>query len=271
MKENPLGKKTDYINKYDPSLLFFISRNEQRKKNSINEQLSGFDVWNAYELSWLDKNGKPEARVARIIYSCDSENIIESKSLKLYLNGFSMMRIKDDLEIIDIIKKDLSNNIKAGYFDIRLFKHTHVFKYSGIKNKYCIDSLKIDADLYNYDRSLLKVGNTKKKEIIRISNLLKTNCPITGQPDWATLFVKYKSKKIIDNESLLKYIISYRNENDYHENCCEKIYSDIFTITDPDFLAVKCFYTRRGGIEINPVRFSNNINNKDFDFHYWRQ
>jgi len=268
MSENPLGKKTKYINKYDPSVLYFISRKEQREKNNIKLKIKGYDIWNAYELSWLDENGKPEVRIARITYSADSEYIVESKSLKLYLNGFSMMRFKDELEIINIIKKDMIGNIKTDYFDIKLFKHAQFFKYYKIKNKYCMDKLKINTDLYNYDRLLLKVKKSKKREIIRVTNLLKTNCPITGQPDWGTLCINYKSENIIEDESLLKYIISYRNENDYHENCCERIYSDIFNITNPDFLIVECFYTRRGGIEINPVRFSNNFSNKNFNFHF---
>ncbi|MBN2545602.1 MAG: NADPH-dependent 7-cyano-7-deazaguanine reductase QueF [Spirochaetes bacterium] len=271
MKENPLGKKIKYYNKYDPSILYFISRKEQRKKNNIYLTMNGYDIWNAYELSWLDENGKPEVRIARVIYSCNSEYIVESKSLKLYLNSFSMMRFKNEQEIIEIIKKDLKDNIKTDYFNIKLCKHNQSYEYSKIKNKHCIDNLKINTQIYNYDRSLLKVKKSKKKNVIRITNLLKTNCPITGQPDWGTLYINYKSENIIDDEFLLKYIVSFRNENDYHENCCERIYSDIFNIINPDFLIIRCFYTRRGGIEINPVRFTKNFNHISFNYHFWRQ
>lgn len=268
MKKNPLGKKIKFKFSYDPDLLFFISRKQQRENKNINLKMYGYDVWNIYELSWLDKNGKPEVRRARISYSCNSENIIESKSLKLYLNSFCMTKFNNEDEVINCIKNDLLNGLKTDYFDIKLFNYKKLPKYTKIKCDY--DSLELSINKYNRDPSLLIIENCKKRKFKLVTNLLKTNCPITGQPDWATIIVEYISNKKIDEKSFLKYIISFREEKEFHETCCELIFSDIYTLVNPEDLTVKCYFTRRGGIDINPIRSKNKIDDNDY-IHLWRQ
>jgi 7-cyano-7-deazaguanine reductase len=272
MSKNPLGKKTFYKNLYNPALLFPIPRKKQRKTNSIDSiGFNGYDIWNIYELSWLNNNGKPEVRKALINYSCNSENIVESKSLKLYLNSFNMSKFKNQNDVIDIIKKDLNKILKSEFLDVILFSYNENIKYNNISNKILLDNLNFSTNVYNLDSNLLLTKKSKKTIIERYSNLLKTNCPITNQPDWATVYIKYKSDLIIDDLSLIKYIVSFRDHSDFHESCCEKIFFDIYSLINPDFLVVKCFFNRRGGIEINPVRFSGIKIKMDYNYHYWRQ
>lgn len=275
MNNNPLGIKTEYIDKYTPSLLFPIPRNTNREQNYINTKvLNGYDVWNCYELSYLNENGKPVVRFLKIIYDCNSLNIVESKSLKLYLNSFSMEKFPDDESIKNIIKDDLSKVLNPKKLEIFLYKSDYFNCYTEIPDSYLIDNLDIKITGYELNPDILKndLKIYKNKLVVnKYSNLLKSNCPITGQPDWATLYISYKSDIIINDSSLLRYIISYRNHGDYHENCCENIFNDIFKTTNPEHLLVKCFFTRRGGIDINPVRYYGHAPYEITDFHYWRQ
>jgi len=273
MQENPLGKKSEYKNKYDPSLLFCIKREINRKIIGIDKiSFTGYDVWNCYEFSFLNKNGLPQNYILKTIYSSNSKNIVESKSLKLYLGSFNMTNFENIEEVISIIKIDLKKVLEVEDIIILYYESNYKFKYSVLNQRYLIDNQNIKIEKYNLNSSLLEIENkNQSKKIIRISNLLKTNCPITNQPDWATLYIEYNSKKIIKDQSLLKYIISFREHKDYHESCCEKIMFDIINITNPEYLIVKCFFTRRGGIDINPCRFYNILPDNNYDFHYWRQ
>lgn len=273
MIENPLGKKSEYKNKYDSSLLFSIKRDINRKLIGINKiNFSGYDVWNCYEFSFLNHNGLPKNHILKIIYPSDSENIVESKSLKLYLYSFSMSIFKDINEVISLIKKDLQKILNTENVIVNYYQYDYNFKYSKIDKNYLIDEIDIKIEKYNLDSSLIEIEELlKPKKVIRVSNLLKSNCPITGQPDWATLYIEYYSKRMIKDSSLLKYIISFREHRDYHENCCEKIMFDIINLIDPNYLIVKCFFTRRGGIDINPCRFYKIEPDYNYDFHYWRQ
>jgi 7-cyano-7-deazaguanine reductase len=273
MSKNPLGKVTEYKSTYDKSLLFPISREQNRKRLGIEKVIfQGYDAWNSYEVSFLNKNGKPEVRRCSIVYSSDSQNIVESKSLKLYLNSFCMTSFEDEKDVLKIIKNDLKQVLKTDFLEVKFFDFTKSLKYFKIDKKLVIDDLDVEISKYNLDSELLKVNKDKNDKVYELySNLLKTNCPITGQPDWATVYVKYKSDFKLDESSFLKYLVSFRNHNDYHESCCETIFRDVFEIVKPEVLVVKCFFTRRGGIDINPCRFYGEIPDNKYYLHFWRQ
>lgn len=272
LDENPLGKKTNYRFEYDSSLLFSIPRSKNRTDLGINgEDFKGYDIWNCYELSWLNPKGKPEVRILRISYSSDSQFIVESKSLKLYLNSFIMSKFESERVVKEQIEKDLSAILYTPYLRIDLYTHeSNAYQLTNIDNETLLDDIDVEIDKYDCDSSILEITENSSGPVKRFSNLLKSNCPITGQPDWASIYIEYSSKSKITDKSLLKYIVSYRNHSGYHESCCEQIYSDINNLLKPDMLIVKCFFTRRGGIDINPIRFKGKeltIN----DFHYFRQ
>jgi len=272
MKKNPLGKKISIAKKYSPDLLFSIPRNTGRKENKIDDIIfHGFDVWNCYELSWLDKDGKPESRRLRIVYSSDSPNIVESKSLKIYLSSFIFKYFENEENVIFVIKKDLSKILGTDDVKISLYDFSKKIKYNKIKKNLWLDKAKVKIDEYKPNSKLIELEDGNKKIIERYSNSLITNCPITKQPDYATIYLKYKSNLFINDASLLKYIASFREHYDFHESSCERIFMDIFNKLNPKILIVKCFYNRRGGIEINPVRFiGEKVSDKEF-YHYWRQ
>ena len=251
-----LGKKTAYIDHYSKELLFPISRKEKRDELGIKSAVPffGCDIWNAYEISWLNEAGKPEVRIAEIIYSSDSPNIIESKSLKLYLNSLNGTKFLSEIEVRNLIKKDLSEAIKDKVI-VKFFPLEFNFKLnkpSGI----CIDHLNIGCtkETKTITPEILSVEDTFCKEHI-YSNLLKSNCPVTKQPDWATVEISYEGQKI-DNKSLLQYIISYRDCAEFHEQCVERMFVDIKRFCKPKKLTIYARYTRRGGIDINPFRTS---------------
>lgn len=260
MSHNPLGQQTEYISEYAPHLLFPIARSESRKQLGIGSSLPffGVDIWTGYELSWLDKSGKPIVAVAEFVIPCDSEFIIESKSFKLYLNSFNQTRFNSIDEVRTTIIEDLS---RAANADIGV----QVFSlYSSIKANYLADVASPDAVLldeldvvvnsYHPDPELLGVGAEYVEETL-VSHLLKTNCPVTGQPDWASVFIRYKGNKIL-HENLLRYLISFREHQDFHEHCVERIFCDLQRICKPESLSVYARYTRRGGLDINPFRSS---------------
>ena len=269
-----LGRKSEYSTEYDKSLLFPVERMTTRTKMGIDSSIfSGFDEWNCYEVSWLNMKGKPEVRILRIIYPFDSECIVESKSLKLYLNSFNMSRFDDEDLVSGIIKEDLENILK-GQVELYIYENaSKAFNSIEIDKNLLIDNLDVEIDEYSPNESILITKAEKQvKEYEIYSNLLKTNCPVTGQPDWGTIHVKYQADREIDEESLLRYIVSYRNAQDFHEACCEKIFTDIYKKITPKKLMVKCYYTRRGGIDINPVRYVG-YTYDDCEFHvrHWRQ
>ena len=270
---NPLGEKTEYIAEYDNSLLFPVKRKFAREKMFIDDTLfSGYDIWNCYEVSWLNKKGKPEVRILRLIYSSDSESIVESKSLKVYLNSFNMTRFRSEKDVLKRIKTDLDDLLETEC-EVILFENAEdAFENLNIDKTNLIDHLDVDIDVYRPDVSLLEVVEAEPAEYELFSNLLKTNCPVTGQPDWGTVHIKYISGNYLLEESLLKYIVSYRNAQDFHEVCCEKIFNDIYKSVSPQKLFVKCYYTRRGGVDINPVRFTGNESeDSGISEHLWRQ
>jgi len=216
--------------------------------------MHGFDLWRCHELSWLDRKGKPWAALLDIIYPCSSSNIIESKSLKLYLNGLSNTSFPDAEELKKVITGDLEAVLDTPWINTRII-HPDTFFCTGNNSPepgICIDNIETDISIDKVDPSILAAGKELTAEILT-SNLLRTVCPITGQPDWAGVHIEYHGFRI-DHTSLLRYLCSYRYHEGFSEDCCERIFKDLLMQCRPEKLIVACFYTRRGGIDINPVR-----------------
>lgn len=252
---SPLGQKTAYISSYDAGLLFPIARSESRKALEISVDLPfyGYDIWTGYELSWLNSKGKPEVAVAEFKIPCASQNIIESKSFKLYLNSFNQTRFSSLDDVQNILKTDLSA-VAGATVEI----HLQALCKSNLLvdttyNALCLDELDIDIDRYHPDSSLLTTNVSEEVEEVLCSHLLKSNCPVTGQPDWASLFIEYSGTKV-NHEGLLRYVISFREHQDFHEHCVERIFVDLLRACKPKKLSVYARYTRRGGLDINPFR-----------------
>lgn len=249
----PLGKKTVYVETYSPGLLFPVSRNLARDKLKLDSlPFKGWDKWNGYEISFLNKKGKPVIALAEFTFPCTSENIVESKSLKLYLNSFNAATFDSLEEVQKIMEKDISSTIKAEVtvklFPLSSLKEKELKELSGI----CIDDLDIEVNEYSVNPKLLKTSDAETEEIL-YSNLLKSNCLATGQPDWGSLWIHYVGPKI-DHESLLRYIISFRNHSGFAEHCVESIFMDLLKECGAKKLSVYARYTRRGGLDINPFR-----------------
>ncbi|MCE3237284.1 MAG: queF [Gammaproteobacteria bacterium] len=254
LRDAPLGKKTAYISHYKKELLFPIARQMNRSKlNLINSlPFSGVDIWNAYELSWLNSKGKPIVALAEFIFPCESSYLIEAKSFKLYLNSFNNTPISSVDELINTLKRDLEEVIQAPVqVTVVLVDEVKPIKtaiFSGI----CLDTLDIECDTYLVKPDLLQTQPEIISETL-YSNLLKSNCLITGQPDWGSVQICYTGKKIL-HDSLLKYIISFRDHTEFGEQCVERIFLDIMEHCKPQKLSVYARYTRRGGLDINPYR-----------------
>ena len=256
LENSLLGKKAEYKNQYDNSLLFAIPRSSKREEIGIKSLNSlpfyGVDIWNCYEFSWLNNKGKPHVAIITLYVPADSEFIFESKSLKLYLNSFNNSKFGSQEEVSEIIKNDLSNITKA---DVRI-ELNDLSKISGSidimpgKNIDSLDVTCLEYDTVNPD--LLEFEDHIVSEELS-SDLLKSNCLITNQPDWASVGIKYKGKKL-KPESILRYIVSFRDHNEFHEQCVERIFYDIKQKINPEYLSVYARYTRRGGIDICPYR-----------------
>ena len=248
--ENTLGKKVTYKDQYDPSILFPINREERR---SGYVKMYGKDVWTCFEVSYLLPNGLPQFCVLRITNPADSVNIFESKSLKLYLNSFNNTVFESEQVVLDTIKHDL-DNLTGG--DCKVEKVTEFPNLSSdielVENQ--VDSIQIDC--YEYNPELLEVEDSQYGvvEYVYKSNLLRSNCEITNQPDWGTITIRVRSDKRLTRESFLKYVVSYRKHQEFHEPTCERIFQDLYKVLNPEYLTVLCQYTRRGGIDINPFR-----------------
>ncbi len=250
-----LGKKATYDSQYNPDKLFPIPRKANRDEIGVPDPLPffGYDLWNHYEVSWLNQKGKPIVALAEIIYGCDTHSIIESKSLKLYFNSFNNTPFQNEKMLEAIIKKDIELRI-GGTVHVKIIPLDKIRDdkiFAGFSGE-CIDHLDIECTTYSVDKSLLKVENTIVQETL-FSNLLKANCLVTHQPDWASVQISYKGKKL-NRENLLKYLVSFRNHNEFHEQCIERIFMDILQICKPEELTVYGRFTRRGGLDINPYR-----------------
>ena len=263
-EDSHLGRSVAYADQYDASLLYPMARLPKRQEIGVPATLPfmGADLWTAYELSWLNARGKPQVALAQITVPCETPNIVESKSLKLYLNSFSNTRFVDSAEVLASLRADLSEaawrgSDQSGSVGIKLlnaeqFAQQSVQELDGLS----LDRLDIACDLFHPAPELLSAALEEQpvSEVLT-SQLLKSNCPVTGQPDWASLQISYSGPQI-DQAGLLQYIVSFRNHNDFHEQCVERIYMDIWMRCKPTKLSVYARYTRRGGLDINPVRAS---------------
>jgi 7-cyano-7-deazaguanine reductase len=253
---SPLGKPTSYQAEYAPSLLFPIARQGKRNEIGIAGTLPffGIDIWNAYELSWLNLRGKPQVAMATVTVPADSPNIIESKSFKLYLNSFNQTRLAGPDALLDLLRADLSAGfgapVQVSLVTPDMFSSLRMGELEGL----LLDRLDIDVDTYTPDPALLRAntGESIVEETL-VSHLLKSNCLVTGQPDWGSVQIRYVGPQI-DQEGLLRYLIGFREHNEFHEQCVERVFMDILRRCRPQKLAVYARYTRRGGLDINPWR-----------------
>ncbi len=257
---SPLGKATEYRSDYAPELLYPIPRQLKRDEIGITAATLPFigeDLWNAYEISWLNPKGKPVVAVGQFRIPADSSNLIESKSFKLYLNSFNQTRFSDPAEVVDTLTRDLS--LAAGKpITVRLEPlSTCPGAVVGTPEGILLDELDIVCDRYHQPAPdcLNTQANAEIVEETLYSHLLKSNCLVTGQPDWAMLVIRYRGQPI-DHAGLLRYIVSFRNHNEFHEQCVERIFTDLQRQCAPVALAVHARYTRRGGLDINPFRSS---------------
>lgn len=255
LAQAPLGRSTVYPDSYDPSLLFPIDREHNRAALDLPTGWHGADIWNAYELSWLNAKGKPMVALARFTFPCNSPRLIESKSFKLYLNSFTETRYNSGADLQVILARDLGEACGA---------QVNVELETGMRDTLtcrplegiCIDDADIEISQYEPAPRLLRLveGGENVSETL-VSELLKSNCPVTGQPDWGSVQIRYTGPQI-DRHALLRYIVSLRRHTEFHEHCVEKMYCDIQAACQPQSLLVYARYTRRGGLDINPWRSS---------------
>jgi 7-cyano-7-deazaguanine reductase len=257
LDQAPLGKVSENPNQYSPGLLFPISRTENRAKLGISQSLPffGVDIWNAYELSWLNNKGKPQIALASFVVPANSPNIIESKSWKLYLNSFNNHRVNSEKELIEILNSDLSKAAGATVsVQLQTPEKSNKSGFKELEGK-LLDRLDLDIDPHQQpDAALLSSdASLGVVEETLVTHLLRSNCPVTGQPDWASVQINYVGPTI-NEEALLRYLIAFREHQEFHEHCVEKIFIDIKEKCHPTKLSVYARYTRRGGIDINPFR-----------------
>ena len=261
---SPLGQANPFVSQYDATLLYPMARATQREKLGLGKMLPflGADLWTAFELSWLNTRGKPQVALAYITVPCESTHLIESKSLKLYLGSFSNTRFADVAEVQQRLRTDLTEAAWRGtamhsavgvkLVSSDLFDREPLFELDGLS----LDRLDLDCDQYTPAPELLRAA-TDEPPVTEVltSRLLKSNCLVTGQPDWGSVQIRY-SGSAIDQEGLLQYLVSFRNHHEFHEQCVERIFMDIWQRCQPHKLAVYARYTRRGGLDINPFRTS---------------
>ena len=262
-EQSLLGKPAPYVDQYDASLLFPIARRTKREEIGAGGRVPffGADSWTAFELSWLNARGKPQVALAHIVVPCESPNIVESKSFKLYLNSFTNSKFADVSEVQQRIRSDVSEaawrggavqSVGVKLLMPEMFDREPVHELTGLS----LDRLDIECSRYLPAPDLLTadVGEQPVTQVLT-SNLLKSNCLVTGQPDWGRVQISYSGPPI-DQQGLLQYIVSFRNHNEFHEQCVERIFMDIWTRCKPSRLSVYARYTRRGGLDINPFRTS---------------
>lgn len=263
LKNLSLGKKTEYKSSYDPALLQAVPRSLNRDELQLSEDnlpFYGLDLWNIYELSWLNSKGKPVVATGVVKVPFDSKNLIESKSFKLYLNSFNQSKFASVDAVQKVLMTDLSNCADK---EVSVELNTDLDNFSdqlGTFTGQCLDALDIEIDTYQLSTHYLQdLCSQEQVTETLYSHLLKSNCLITSQPDWASIEISYTGKKI-DAEKLLRYLISFRQHNEFHEQCVERIYCDIMEFGQIDSLCVYARYTRRGGLDINPLRTTERIN-----------
>ena len=257
LKSLKLGQKTEYDSQYDRTLLQPVPRALNRDGLGITQKQPftiGADIWTAYEISWLNEKGLPQVAIADIYLDYQSQNLIESKSFKLYLNSFNQNKFANSNAVQQTMQCDLSEcaqgDVKVRLNPVDVYDSQKIDHLQGD----CIDEQDIEITSYEFNADWLK--DCISDEIVEeklVSHLLKSNCLITNQPDWGTLHIHYVGKKI-DHEKLLRYIVSFRQHNEFHEQCVERIFCDLMHYAKPEKLTVYARYTRRGGLDINPFR-----------------
>ena len=263
-EHSQLGKTSAYIHQYDASLLFPLPRATKRAELGLDASppFFGADLWTAFELSWLNLRGKPQVALAHITVPCETPQLIESKSFKLYLNSFNNTRFADAAQVQARLRADLSEAVwrgseQSGTVGVQIvlpemFERQKVQAFDGIS----LDRLDVECTHYQPAPELLRADPSQPSVSETLtSNLLKSNCLITSQPDWGSVQIRYSGAKI-DEEGLLQYLVSFRNHNEFHEQCVERIFMDIWRRCEPLKLSVYARYTRRGGLDINPLRTS---------------
>ena len=263
-EQSLLGKAVGYADQYDASLLYPLPRAAQRAEIGISGQPTflGADIWTAYELSWLNLRGKPQVAMGRFIVPCESSHLVESKSLKLYLNSFNNTRFASVDDVKKTMQHDLSVSVwhgAAGQASVGVqlllpeqFGAEKIQEMQGVN----LDRLDLDCTHYQPAPELLSAARDEQPVTeTLISHLLKSNCLVTGQPDWGSVSISYSGPQI-EQAGLLQYIVSFRTHNEVHEHCVERIYMDIMQRCQPTKLCVHARYTRRGGVDINPWRSS---------------
>ncbi|QLC74652.1 NADPH-dependent 7-cyano-7-deazaguanine reductase QueF [Pseudomonas sp. LPB0260] len=258
-EDSPLGKSSEYIATYTPSLLFSIPRAPKWAELGLTAATlpyQGVDLWNCFELSWLLPSGKPVVAIGEFAIPADSPNIIESKSFKLYLNSLNQTVFADTSELCAVLQKDLSAAAgKAVGVRVRSLGEVAAEGVASLPGR-CIDEL--DVPISNYAQPQAQLLRCEPGRIVEESlhsHLLKSNCPVTGQPDWGSVVVQYRGPAL-DPASLLAYLVSFRQHADFHEQCVERIYLDLLQLLKPQQLTVYARYVRRGGLDINPYRSS---------------
>jgi 7-cyano-7-deazaguanine reductase len=266
-EQSALGKTSAYPDQYDASLLFPLPRAPKRQEIGVVSTLPfmGADLWTAYELSWLNMRGKPQVALAQLVVPCETPNIIESKSLKLYLGSFSNSRFADAADVLVRLKADLGQALwqtegsapASGSVGVKLiapedFDRQAIEELDGLS----LDRLDIDCEHYTPAPELLSAAFEEQpvSEVLT-SRLLKSNCLVTGQPDWGSVQISYSGPQI-EQGGLLRYLVSFRNHHEFHEQCVERIFMDVWSRCKPTRLSVYARYTRRGGLDINPFRTS---------------
>ncbi len=261
---SPLGKPSNHADRYDPSLLFPIARARNRQELGLGDAppFFGADMWTAFELSWLNARGKPQVALARFTIPCESANIIESKSFKLYLNSFSNTRLADPAEVRQRLCSDLSEaawrgseapaSVGVQLLLAQRFDRESLQELAGLS----LDRLDLECSQYQPapERLTTRAEEGEVTEVLK-TDLFRSNCPITGQPDWGSFQISYHGAPI-DQEGLLQYLVSFRNHSGFHEQCVERVFMDIWRRCRPLRLTVYARFTRRGGIDINPFRTS---------------
>jgi len=267
-EDSQLGKVTPYKDQYDASLLYPIPRSPKRQeiglgiKEGATLPFMGADLWTAYELGWLNARGKPQVAIAHVTVPCETPNIIESKSFKLYLNSYNNTKFGDEAEVLARLRADLSAAVwrdsgRTGTVGVKLiaperFDQEPIHELDGLS----LDRLEVECTHYTPAPELLDATfDEQPVSEVLTSNLLKSNCLVTGQPDWASVQIAYSGPQIAQG-GLLQYLVSFRNHNEFHEQCVERIYMDLWTRCKPTKLTVYARYTRRGGLDINPWRTS---------------
>lgn len=255
MSVNPLGENVPSPSKYDPGILYPIPRWPARSLLDIDKKLPmhGLDHWHAYELSWLDTRGKPQVAIGEFFFNASSENIVESKSLKLYLNSLNQERFESREALAGIISNDLSalskSRVTVELMSLGQGEGASVVLREGKS----LDALDVEITAFQPDESLLKTRSEPAFDERVYSDLFKSNCPVTGAPDWASVEIEY-SGMLIDEASLLAYLCSFREHQGYHEECAERIFRDLSRICQPSELSLSMNYLRRGGLDINVYR-----------------